>query len=376
MKHRQLILIFIVALLAFSPVLLRTNLYGFDPYFFFDSICNGTPLENQPIGAQLLFQFIPCNLFSINYILFVCLFFSCLFAAKLGELFSKDGWLAGIFVFCSPIWLLEFWKFENDIIAFPILFCSAWIFYRGMKNNYLKDKFLAIGLVLLAYTFWEGSLLWLIPFFMVWKWSFIASIPLFILAFLQQKQYFIYFISRIAPSFTVLENLPAFGLLLQAFLLNSLMFVKYVPLMIPPIAFFSLITFINMKFSIHLTYLLSIAATKQFQESKSKVMKYMPIAGIIIVSSFLAFSVVDLPPSPQELSAVEFAVSEAKGQTICNDWSVGHLIQFYGGQPLVKGGGKQECQTCIDCIVLSHREFNCPIINGATKENELKVYRC
>ncbi len=369
MRCKHLFLIIIIATLAYSPVFLRETPTSWDPYFFLDSVCNNSPLLNQPIGTKIVFGLLPCNIMAIQVLFLGLMIVSCIFIAKWGMLYNpKWGWFAGIAVFATPIWLLEFWKIENDAIAYTLIFIGAYYFYKGLKNKTTKEKLAGIGLVLLAFTIWEGAALWLIAFSLSWIW--IAIPTLAVLAFNFKN-----FAGKIAPVSGAMESVPGFGMLYQAFLLTAIMFVPKITALLPATILFAIIAGINLKLAIHATPLLAIAATTQVAQSKTILMKLLPFAGIAIVILFTSSMVLNLPPTSQELMASQLAVEEAKGSIICNDWHTGHLINFLGGEPLAKGGIEQ-CRGCVDCIVLSYREFDCPILNDVNGEMDLKVYKC
>lgn len=366
---KHFFIIFVFTLLAFSPTFFRELPYGMDSFYYLNSICGKGNLNTEPIGAILVFSLLPCNIYAIKVLFFICCFASGLFISKLAGLFGEKGWLAGIFVFASPIWLLEFWKIENDAFAYAILFTAAYFFFKGLKQNSSKNKLLGVFLVLVAQLFWEGSVLWLIAFSLTWFWLALPILPALAFKFWE-------FVAQIAPNFNAAESTAGFGLLYQMFLLTALMYLSHLPLMIAPIGFFIIIALINAKFAIHATALLAIAATKQFENTKTIFNKWFPAFGAVIVVLFLASMSQDLPPDSQELAAAQLAISEAKGEEICNDWGTGHLLAYLGGNPVARSGGKELCQGCTNCIILSYREFDCPIINGAEKEMDIRVYRC
>lgn len=377
------LVIFIFSLLAFSPAFFRPLPYGMDSYYFLHEICGQKAFETQGIGTILVFQALPCNILALRLVFFLCCFASAYFAAKTASLFYRNGWLAGIFVYATPLWLLEFWKIENDAIAFPIIFCGAYLFFKGLKQNGLKSKLAGVALVAVAYTIWQGAAIWVVALSLSWGW---LAIPVVIGLLIQKRYteglmikhtYYWRLIGEIAPRFgAATENLPAYGLIYQAFLFMGLMFIKDIPLMVIPIAFFTLLAFINSKFAVQASFLLAIAATSQFNKADTKFVKYLPLAGAVVVSLFLAAMSPGLPPDSQELMAAKLAVNLAEGEVICNDWGTGHLITFLGGEPLAKAGGKQLCQGCQDCILLSYRKFDCPIVNDVNSDTELRVYKC
>ena len=281
--------------------------------------------------------------------------------------FVKDkGWLAGVFVFSSFLWLQQFWAFENEAFAFALVFPAAWLFYSGAW----KKKAVAVGLVVIAYFFWEGSLLMLASFALS---NIFTAIPLGIIALLNLKT----LMAVIPPNPYVQETWPGFGLFYQGLLFISLMFWRLLPALIVPIGFFSVVAFINMRFACFASFFLAILAAKQASYAKTRFLRLMPYVGVTLCVVFFVGVTASLPPSLHEIEAVELAVAEAGGEEICNQWGFGHMVEFFGGVASDKSGGQQSCEKCVGCVMLV---FECPKdcvqLNVADSNVLVKVCRC
>jgi len=352
----------------FALTFLNPYPYGSDSFYYLNVVCHGAPFVPGELPLTMaLFSLIPCNMLVIKSLLFLCCLTAVLACSLLGEHFVKDkGWLAGVFVFASFLWLQQFWAFENEAFAFALLFPAAWLFYSGSW----KKKAVAVFLCVLACGFWLGSVLMLAVFALA---SVFTGIPLGFFA----GYYYKIILANLIPTQNLQETVPGFGLFYQGFLFVSLMFWRILPALFVPISFFSLIAFVNMRFACFASFFLAILAAKQASYAKTKVLRLMPFVGVALCVMFFVGIFASLPPSFQEIEAVRLAVAEAGGSTICNDWTFGHEVRFFGGVPSDFGGGLQTCTGCVDCVMLV---FECPDgcvqLNEAGGEVLAKVCRC
>lgn len=102
----------------FAPYLFaKTYLIGYDSYYF------------------LRVGWLTSNIIVAKAILFAALTSSALIIGHLGSLINpKNGWMAGLFVFFSPVFFTEFLKFEPEAIAYPFLFASLIFFLKKRKS--------------------------------------------------------------------------------------------------------------------------------------------------------------------------------------------------------------------------------------------------
>lgn len=232
-------------------------------------------------------------------------------------------------------------------------------------------KLVAIILVLLASLFWPGSFLMLAAFLL----SNLATIPVLAIIGIVFWQKIV---GQLLPNLGIQENTMGFGMLYQSTLMVSFLYLRYLKTIFIPTTFFILLAFINMKFAFFAALFLAILAAKQATLKELGLVRHLPIVGVVLCACFLWSVAATLPPSEYELEAVQLAVQEADGETICNQWGYGHLISFFGGSPSDKAGGKQQCLACRDCVMLTFDEQpGCRLLKGDVNNAlQPKVYIC
>lgn len=232
----------------------------------------------------------------------------------------------------------------------------------------LLKKVLAVGLVLVATQFWFGSWLMLAAFAL----SHIATIPfLLIPLFFKGKE----ILGAILPNVFVQESWPAFGLVFQGVLFSAILGLKKTfPIFVPTLLFI-LLAFINLRFACFAAFFLAILAANM---AEKRVWLAVFVFGVVISALFFVATSQALPPNAYEIEAVQFAVKEANGTTICNQWGYGHIIEFFGGKPSDKAGGQQQCVSCVDCVMLTFElQLGCRLLKGSEEiATQIKVYRC
>lgn len=333
MNFKQAILVLAVATAFFVPYFAKTWLIGYDSYYY---------LRFWEVGSDLLHPKIA---------LFYLLCVSALSISLLGESISKkNGWLAGIIVFLSPVFLQEFLKLETEAIAFPILFMSLFWFTKEGKLN----KIVGAAFVAIATFFWLPSITWLIPatfLFPLLYFFWLPAVP----AGINNSGYFLP--KAVQESFAPMQGITFhwgllfFGIMALALLWKRKEWQKIKPLL-PFFIVFSIMAGLNGKFGIFLAPLLAVfavAAWEHFAPSWKRIAAYIMIASVF-ASGFSILYIHE--PTDQTVLAVQEVVENAKGKTICNDWTYGHIIEYFGGKAIAKAGGLQpDCKTdCPGCI--------------------------
>jgi hypothetical protein len=369
MSGKKLLAVFFFCLLAFSPIFFRPFPYGSDSYWFFGQVCQKGAFEAQPTGVLSLFPLIPCNFGIANLLLFACLFLSCASISLLGLVFNKKGWLAGIFAFGSLNWLLNFWQFENEAFAYPIIFFGIALFYWGLKQKRFFTTVFGIATVATgSFFFWFGGFYWIIAMALTWSIAGIIVLPLFFLPSFWEA-----FARNLRPYNSAVESFSAFGFLYQGLLLIGITKMKKARLLMPALLFFCFVAFLNAKFAVLLTPVLAVLSVFWWESSSVSYKAFFAVTLVLIVL-VQASMVFDLPPNAKQIEAVQLAVKEAKGETIFNDWSFGHWISFFGGKPLAAFGGSQPPLDCSGCVVLTVTER--PWCKQLNDSNFPRVYRC
>jgi len=324
--------VFFVATAFFVPYFLKTWLIGYDSYYY---------LQEWDIGS---------NIFGAKILLFAMLCAASLSIALLGySINKKTGWIAGILVFLSPVFLQEFLKLETEAIAFPILFTSLFFFTKKGQWN----KIIGAVFVSTAAFFWLPSITWLMPasfLFPLLSFFWIPLIPLGI----NNLGYFLP--HAVQESFAPMQGvtfhwgLLFFGVMGLAIVYKKKEWQNIKPLF-PFFAVFCVMAGLNGKFGVFLAPLLAVFAANAWEQFGAH---WKRIAAYFLVASVFAsgFSIVYLhEPTDQQIAQVQQAVLDANEWVICNDWSYGHIIEYFGGKAIAKAGGLQpkctiECPGC------------------------------
>ena len=203
--------------------------------------------------------------------------------------------------------------------------------------------------------------------------SIFTAIPLgFVAGF-----YYKVIIAQLTPTQNLQETVPGFGLFYQGLLFVSLMFWRILPALFVPITFFSLIAFVNMRFACFASFFLAILAAKQASYANTRMLRALPYVGVAVCVMFFVGMFAVLPPTFHELDAVQLAVAEADGNTVCNQWGFGHMVEFFGGVASDKSGGRQQCVVCENCIMLVYEcPEPCVRLNEADVNLTVSVCRC
>lgn len=377
---KRLFFLFLFCSAVFVPYFFRPYLIGYDSFHYLQP----HRLENEPVLSFLVFNAIGGNIFVAKCALFLCLFGSVAAIALLGGLFApENGWKAGLLVFLSPIFIFEALNFEGEQFSYPFLFLSLYFLFKDGFQN----KIIACCLVLFASLFWQGSIIYLAVFPIYFL---PALIPLFF-SFGGSLQRARAALGNFLPKWGVQES--AFlgsGITFHWGLLLGLLgfFEENTRKLLPAAVFFGIIAFLNAKFAVHLTPLLAaglavaldrrLSLMNQWRDSNVST-AFASFEGVVfglLVSIVVVSSLVIIPfvyePTQEQLTQVQLAVAEAKGETIFNDWQYGHFVEYFGGKALAKAGGQQPSLECHTCIVLSDNELNCSRLN----DKKPFVYRC
>lgn len=328
-------MLFGLCCLVFFPYLLRPNLIGADSYAFANVSCHQTPLKNVPALSLIVFSAIPCSFLAFKLLLFACFTVSTLLVGKLGGLYSKNGWLAGVFIFLSPYWLKYFTHFEDDQLAMPFLVLSLYLFFKGKQENKLLPQALAVGIACLTtLLIWNGGIFFLFGLAMTSAIGFAVAYPLLLFNF---KKLF-YSIKPMHSAGTVLETIPFIGFY---FLYLLIIGFRGLPTgFIPMVWLFSMFTLMQAKWHILLMPLLAVGVIRVF-EGLDKLRKiFLCVLLVVLMGAFMFSGIFIQQPHPSNYAGVEFGVEKSidLNVPIYNDWSWGHLVEYFGGEPSAKAG--------------------------------------
>ena len=331
MKAWQILFLFLLSFSFLIPSLLREMPFGSDSQYFLNHACGKgvDNLETTPLLAKAFFESIPCEPLLWKVIPSFIIFFCALFAGKMGELFHKEkGWMVGLFVFFSFAFIQQAFQFEDDVLAYPILYASLFFY---MKAKVGKEKLsginylFAFGLLGLAGLFWKGAIFYLL----VYAFGNLLSFLGFLLAnFLFKANP----ITSVFININIGENVPFWGVL--AHFIPLLIGFIYIPAIImPETLIWLLFGFFTVKFSFHAVPFLAIGFLHLLEANKeNKRLKNLLFLGSIVplLSMVLIFGGF---PQYDDLEMAQYVSKYSNGRTIINNWGLGYLIKFYGGNP-------------------------------------------
>lgn len=365
------LLFFFLLLIPFTVYFLRPDFVGFDTYGFLLLTCNGNNAAGIEGVPFYLFSILPCNLLALKVILFGLAFAAGCAIIKLSMLFSeKNGWRASYLIFLSPLLVLEFLHLENDQFAFPLLFVSLYLFFKGLKN---ADRFASLdcfGLLVIAAFFWQGAIFYLIGYTLnVWAIG-IVSIPII---FWFRKT----ILGVIIRTWQVHEDLPfRFHYIYALFPGVAGVFLN--PLLLPQALFFLTLGTISAKFWIlSLPFLVvGMVLILEKAENSSKVGQYDLQKVFIVITVFciigISQSVWLNPPTINHVQAIEYAIEE-EGKEIGIDWGLGYLAIFHGADTNSYGSFLNQQEFAPGQASVTEHDTNCAVLREFA---EVKVVKC
>jgi len=371
LNNKQIALLFFITLIPFFIFSIgRFDFVGADTYYFLNHVCGEGELNELDL-TRTFFDFLPCNFIVLKTMLFF-LCFSCVFSiALVGEFFNKkNGWMAGLWLFLSPIFFLEFTKLENDQIAYPFLFLAIYFFYKGFFKNRFCNRLIAVVLVLFATQFWGGSVFFLMAFAFGSLLFALASIPLLVLFW--QKLFF-----TVLPRFPTFEWIVWENSLIGGIAYVFLLLLGYNGInwfLLPQLVFFTALFLLNSKFVFLVVPFLALGFVNYFEKLDKAKYGVLFKQVFLWLPFFLAVSwgLVSLqqPPQPYHWSAVEFALDASSRPSIVNDWDFGYWVLFKGGRTEQFGAPKDFNASG---IVLTRKQLDCNLLK---QFNDLRVYKC
>lgn len=332
-------------------------------------VCGTKNFRDLPPISNYFFPLLPCSFAFAKALMFCSLFISTLIVSKMGELFhSKNGWLAGVFVFLTPIWVSEFMKFEDDFFSYPVLFAAMYFFLKGVKEKKSRYQGLALALAILGSLIWKGGVFYIFAFALGFVYALLIAIPIIALEF--NKVF-----GSIIPKLHTFENMPVIGVFYFYGLWLGLLETKKEYL--PQLLFFVILTFINQKFILHALPLLAIGVVGVFNEIpiyaknlKNRFKIVLPFKNLMYVilisllfSSIIGYSITldKKLPNPATWNAIDYAmgVAQTSNKKLKNDWSLGYWVLWKGGSPSAYGGyNKQDYPYYQGSIAITFEEIN------------------
>jgi len=381
MNKKQFLIIAVLLAVPFSAYFfLNPNLFGFDTYYHLDLIHN-IANDSEFLSVNMPFlQDINAQIVLIKLTLYLLALCSVLIVAKTAELYHKNGWLAGLFTFLSPLLVFEFAKFENDQFAFPILFAANYFLLKGILEKSLKHQIIAFLLVCFAGLIWKGSIYYLIFYAFVSMWFILPAIVSIL----------VFRINNVVGNFTannlVLENTFFDGIKYLGAYCPLVLGIFLTPVVNVLGTLWLFTGIINAKFLIHSVPFLSIGALtlfnnknlnsldKKYKKPIWAIVKKTLIGCVILLPFVYAFGLsYAQPPRPEHFNIVdEWVGFQEQGFDTKNDWAYGYWIKYRHGNPTAWGGGTWE-QDYNSGIILTWKDLNCEKLNSF---KEMKLFNC
>lgn len=386
-SKKQLAILLLITSIFFGAYLIKPTVMGFDSYAYLLQTCTGFNADDRMPLTPFIFGAIPCNIIAIKLILFGLCFSTVVGIAKMGEtIVGEDGWLAGIFVWLSPIIAYEFASFENDMFAFPLLIWATYFFLKGaseQSNGFRRFKWIGIALLLILFSagIWGGSLYY--PFAFMFD-SLIFAGAALVAAILFGGQLFSAMIGN--PDTMEGTNMVAwiYWFILVLGLAGFVSKRERARHAILPLMVFMFLGLRSIKFGFHAIALLSVGLVFVVQRLDEKFPKLGIKSTAIMLSFILAISwgiaVQEQPPTQEHLDTIRFAVEQSPNGSVQNDWDLGYWVMWVGGDTNAFGGPR--LQVFHNGIVVSRHPQDCTLLKEMVKKNmlvadeRLGVYRC
>ena len=334
--------------------------------------------EHSKIMLELL-NVLPCDFFLLKLLLFGLALTSAIAVSRTGELFfPKNGWLAGLFLFLSPVMIGEFAKFENDQFAFPLLFVGFYFFSKGLLlwkqdkwDSFTNQVFGFLFVAIAGIVFWEGAVFFLFGLALS---SVFFVVPIVLpLLFVQY-----FWMTGFKGSQLVWENVQGIGLGYLFLLLFGLL---GLPLqLIAPTVFFLILTWFNTKFTVLALPFLAIGMVGVYENwtnSKTILKEIAPSIPRIAIWLLIIFSFTHLlfqPPHEPHFQAIQYALEQTDNKLIQNDWEMGWWVYFNKGKTEnIAFVGYQWVEPDKILVTDNNIEIDCPLLKDF---NGVRVYDC
>ncbi len=344
---RYLALAFLLLIPFAYYAFLRNDLLYYDSYHFACLAC-GCDIARSEAPLAFVFSLLPCNLIVFKVLLYACALASIL-------ILEKTQRYAGFFAFLVPAFLLEFFRFENDTLAYPFLFAATYFFLKSYKKpvNFVRYQLFSVLFILLACGFWGGSLF--MPFILS---AGQLAMPMWILsgifALLFGGQMFGWFFSSFDT--TIVENMPFINLpfLFPALLLAPLGWKRSWH---NPAWYALLLALIKPKLVVFSLIFLPIGIAQLVEKyPRTKAALLIPAVAIAL-ASFMPL--LHYPPQQEAHSAIDYALQIAPDKQVSNDWDIGYIVKWHGGK--TDSFGNPLKQKEYHGVAVSKYDLNCEL---------------
>lgn len=368
--------LFVLTAIPFLFYIFKPDIFGSDGYAYLLWICQQSPLQNQGMIAEFIFNVMPCNIIAVKCVLFLLCFVSVLAIANLGKLFWKNGWFAGVLALLSPAMIFEFFKFENDQFALPLIFWSVYFFYVGLTHEQeetrMRSTLISAGLLVIAGLIWEASAFMIFAFALANFFFTFLAVPVFFMAFpkFDQALGFVHW-GKVA------ENTPLIGLIWLGFLLLGFTGLirgnKAGWRFVTPAILLFLVVMLNAKYVLLVVPFLAVGMINAWNTIIPKEFKTMLFAVILFLPFLYGFQSLGMQPTETDWKAIDFALNEAHYEKIQNDWDLGWWVKWHGGETNNFAGPNSQFKEPSGIVLSRLEQVDCPLLKAF---EHIGVYDC
>ncbi len=379
MLKKQVFCLLIISFIPFVLYLQKPLMNGFDGYGYNSYNCN-TLMEPHLVdnlitpASKFVFQLMPCSMFWPKIVLWFLFFLTLIVFGLIGELFDLEyGWLYGLFGGLCTIFVSSFFELEEMTFGYPLIFLAEFFvlkYVKGKQEFYVsvdneRNKWFALACVLLAGLFWKGSIIFLFWLGLILPGLVVVVLPVVLLYGWRLVHMVI--IPR------VIESLPLVGLV-------YLFFFNYFWFWIPrvywkfllPLLFLMLV---SVKYTLFVLPFLLVGVAQMVNSSKRKKVVLRVLVGVSLVGFVLAgVNGLSHAPNLNEIELIEFAVCEADGNKIFNEWSFGYWVFYFGGSTNFFAGGINPDYNSVKGIIITSKDEDVNAVSLLVGD-KLKVWR-
>ena len=277
----------------------------------------------------------------------------------------KHGWKAGYLAVLSEYYLATFMQIETETFAFAFFTIALCGFiYMEIKNKWnIKGTIASLISAGAGFMLWPGTSLIAWPFVVLYLHTFSPETLLLLfkpdLRIVESQ-----FLGALLPTGLLWLGLIGWGKQHKTTSFYCL--------------FYIIIGLISPKFAFLMIPYLALGLIQIKNKLLFQVIDYATIT--IILLSFIFILVA--PPTTAEHQAIEIGIQKAKetSQQINNDWYLGHMINYYGGQTKSAYSPDNQQPFLAGEIIITSQALDCkpigPFINCTQSYGKPTVYRC
>jgi len=350
LKDNKIFLILAIPFIVY--IIARPGILYYDSYHYLSISCGLDTLRNEAPLSQFFFPFLPCSVILIKVILYGC--------CALSVWFLNKTWKnAGYYAMLMPLFLYEFFRWENDTIAYVLMFASVYFFYRSYREKrFWVNQGVSSFLILAACGFWGGALF--LPFLLsVKKKAWFPRIMSVVFAYVFGGELLHWWIG----SFHYLMAETVVNLAGLYLLPGVLLAIVGLPVSLRKPGWPAIVlTMFKAKLAVLSMIFLPEGITllvERFPRMERPVL--FASIGMIILSS-VTFPLQE--PAVGVHSAIGFALELSENGKIEHDWDIGYMVLWNGGDTNRHGMPSPDKFTG---LAVSRTDQNCPMVKNFGK---------